>query len=260
MGSEQAFEVAVAGGGVVGAAAARALAGLRVALVCRENPPDFTTQGFDARVYALSPGSVAFLDRLGAWSAIEEVRKTPVHAMRVYGDDGASLIEFDAYRSGVGELAWIVEDRLLQQALWRGLKDQDGLTLYANSDLRDLQIGERQAELGLADGRALAAQLVVGADGARSLVRVQASIACGERPYGHTAVVANFASGKPHRNVAWQWFQGGSREGAVLALLPLPGDHVSMVWSVSSAEAARLMALDTEALAREVGAASHHVL
>jgi ubiquinone biosynthesis UbiH/UbiF/VisC/COQ6 family hydroxylase len=255
--AEQAFDVAVAGGGVVGAAAARALEGLRVALVCREEPPGPVPAGFDARVYALSPGSAAFLERLGAWSAID---KTPVHAMRVYGDDGASLIEFDAYRSGVGELAWIVEDRLLQQALWRGLKEQDGLALFSASDLRELRVGERQADLGLADGRAIAAQLVVGADGARSFVRAQAGIACEERPYGQTAVVANFACARPHRNVAFQWFEGGSRQGAVLALLPLPGDHVSMVWSVNATEAARLMALDAEALARAVAGASRHAL
>src|SRR6185369_16728150 len=66
------------------------------------------------------------------------------------------------------------------------------------------------------------------------------------------AVVANFACGRPHRNVAFQWFQGG----AVLALLPLPGDHVSMVWSTTDAEAARLLALSPAALAREVALAS----
>jgi ubiquinone biosynthesis UbiH/UbiF/VisC/COQ6 family hydroxylase len=69
--------------------------------------------------------------------------------------------------------------------------------------------------------------------------------------------VANFACGRPHRNVAFQWFQGGQKGGAVLALLPLPGDHVSMVWSTTDVEAARLLALAPEALAAEVAAASH---
>jgi ubiquinone biosynthesis UbiH/UbiF/VisC/COQ6 family hydroxylase len=83
-------------------------------------------------------------------------------------------------------------------------------------------------------------------------------------------VVANFACSRPHRNVAWQWFQGNRGNaaasggvgsgGAVLALLPLPGDHVSMVWSVRTADAARLLALDGEMLAREVAAAAQHAL
>ena len=260
MNAERQFDVAIAGGGLVGAAVARALAGMRIALVSREGRPGRAPQGFDARIYALSPGNAAFLDQLGAWSAIPEALRTPVHAMRVYGDDGDSRIEFDAYRTGCAELAWIVEDRQLQEALWRGLEGQQGLTLFPAASIQDLEFAERQASLSLADGRSLSAALVVGADGAQSFVRRRAGIASEERPYGQTAVVANFACAKPHRNVAYQWFQGGSRGGAVLALLPLPGDHASMVWSTGAGEAARLLSLEAPALAHEVAAASHGAL
>jgi 2-polyprenylphenol 6-hydroxylase len=262
---ERPFEVAIAGGALVGAALARALRGTRVALISQEprsgpaGAAEFDARvmmEFDARVYAISPGNAAFLSRLGAWSAIPETRRTPVYAMRVYGDDGASLIEFDAYRTGCSELAWIVEDGLLQEALWSGLQAQDGLTLFSASSLQELDLTGSRAVVSLADGRRLGAQLVVGADGARSLVRTHAGIPVEERAYGQSAVVANFACGRPHRNVAYQWFQGGQKGGAVLALLPLPGDHVSMVWSATDAEATRLLLLDPAALAREVCAVS----
>ncbi len=254
------FEVAIAGGGLVGAAVARALRGARVALISQEVPAAPQGSGFDARVYAISPANADFLGRLGAWSAIPSFHRTPVHAMRVHGDDGKSLIEFDAYRSGVSELAWIVEDRWLREALWRGLDGQEGLMLFADSSIRDLEISEQQAGISLEDGREIGAQLLVGADGARSLVRERAGIASEAHDYGQTAVVANFACARPHRNVAWQWFQGAEKEGAVLALLPLPGDHVSMVWSTATENAARLLALDAGALAREVSAAAQQAL
>ena len=258
MNAEGGFEVAIAGGALVGAALARALRGARVALISPERLSAFAREvAFDSRVYAISPGNTEFLSQLGAWGEIPEVRKTPVRAMRVYGDDGASLIEFDAYRTGCSELAWIVEDRLLQDALWSGLKGQDGLSLFAASSVRELEFPGTLAVVSLEDGRKLDAQLVVGADGAGSMVRAQAGIAVEERGYGQSAVVANFACGRPHRNVAFQWFQGGQKGGAVLALLPLPGDHVSMVWSTTGVEAARLLALSPEALAAEVAAASH---
>jgi ubiquinone biosynthesis UbiH/UbiF/VisC/COQ6 family hydroxylase len=258
MESKTCFEVAVVGGGMVRAALARALEGASVALVApRPAPPGAE---LDSRIYALSPGNAAFLARLGAWAMLPAERVTPVHAMRVFGDDGESLIEFDAYRSGASELAWIVEDRSLLEALWRGLETQPGLARFEDSALERLELEGARARVLLAGGRALEACLVAGADGARSLVRAQAGIASREQGYRQVAVVANFACGRPHRNVAWQWFQGPAREGAVLALLPLPGDRVSMVWSAAEADARRLLELDPAALCREVAQASHEAL
>ncbi len=250
-------DVAIVGAGTVGAALARALTGLSVALLSQERPRARPRgDAFDSRVYAISPGSAAFLERLGAWSGIPAGRVTPVHAMRVYGDDGKSLIEFDAYRAGVAELAWIVEDGLLQDALLDGLDARDGVRRRAPVECEQIEFGAASATLVLRGGERLEARLVVGADGAASRVRAQAGIACEERAYGQTAVVANFACERAHRNVAWQWFQGGP----VLALLPLPGEHVSMVWSTAEDEATRLLALEGKALAGEVASASRHSL
>jgi 2-octaprenylphenol hydroxylase len=249
------FDVAVVGGGLVGTALARALRGAPLALIAGDRPAP-QDPGFDSRVYAISPGNARFLGELQAWSRLPEGRATPVHVMRVYGDNGGSVLEFDAYRAGVSELAWIVEDGLLQAALWQGLELQDRLELFAPAECERIEISAGAVRLALRDRRMVSARLVVGADGARSLVRGQAGIAAEERPYGQVAVVANFACERPHRHVAFQWFQGGP----VLALLPLPGNRVSMVWSTAQNEAARLLALEPEALALEVAQASRHAL
>jgi len=253
------FDVIIVGAGLVGASFARAARGLSAALVAAAPRGAATvraTSGFDVRVYALSPGNAKFLRRLKVWQGIAPERLTPVQAMRVFGDDGRSLLEFDAYRCGVDALAWIVEDGLLQDALWRSLQTRDGLELIAPADCEQLEVAAERATVRLGDGRNLQAKLVVGADGAQSFVREGAGLGAAERAYGQTAVVANFACERPHANVAHQWFQGGP----VLALLPLPGSHVSMVWSVADAEAARLLVLDAEALCREVEHASRGVL
>jgi 2-octaprenylphenol hydroxylase len=240
-------ELVVVGGGPVGASLARAARGLSVALVANERRVPRTSEALDARVYALSPGNVAFLKELGAWRAMPEERLAPVHAMRIYGDQASSL-EFDAYGAGVPELAWIVEDAVLQDALWRGLEAE----VFAPAQCEVLRVEPKNVFLQLRDGRHIAAKLVVGADGANSFVRAQAGIAATERGYGQSAVVANFRCEKRHRNIAWQWFQ----RGAVLALLPLTGEHVSMVWSLPAPESGRISALEPQALCREVEAAA----
>ncbi len=235
------------GGGPVGASLARAVGGLAVALLAPERrvPRDSPYEGFDARVYALSPGNVEFLKALGA---MPQGPATPVHVMRIYGD-GGSRIEFDAYRAGVPALAWIVEDRLLQDALWRGLDAHIAVPEF-------IEVDAARAVVGLAGGGRLTCKLIAGADGARSFVRERAGIRVSEKAYGQSAVVANFACERSHAHTALQWFQGGP----VLALLPLPGNHVSMVWSLPAAEAQRVSALAPEALCREVEAATQGAL
>jgi 2-polyprenylphenol 6-hydroxylase len=215
--------------------------------VAHQRPPSIASRSFDARVYALSPGNVAFLREIGAWQAIPEDRVVAVHAMRIHGDD-SSRLDFDAYGAGVPALAWIVEDSLLQDALWQDLE----VDVLVPAQCDALNLEPDRALLRLDDQREISAKLVVGADGAHSFVRRQAGIAATDRDYGQSAVVANFRCEKPHANVAYQWFQGG----AVLALLPLAGHHVSMVWSLPTAEAKRISVLEDKALCQEAEAAA----
>jgi ubiquinone biosynthesis UbiH/UbiF/VisC/COQ6 family hydroxylase len=245
------YDLIVVGGGAVGTSLARAARGLRVVQIASEPAPSAPAEAapFDARIYMLSPGNVEFLRAIGAWQALDPGRVCPVRAMKVFGDAPGAEIEFDAYRSGVSELAWTVEDPALQAALRVGLQIESG-------KCSRLECDARRATLELSDGRRLEASLVVGADGAASFVRTAAGIEVRERSYGQIAVVANFACSKAHGQTAFQWFQGG----AVLALLPLAGGQASMVWSLPDDEARRIAALPAGELARQVEKASAGVL
>lgn len=251
------FDVVIVGGGLVGASLAAALkhSGLSLALVESQSGPEWDQQpNWDSRIYAISPGSRSFLEHSGAWSLMDASRIAPVEAMRVFGDRGAEL-EFSAYQMGVAELACILENRLLQHALWQVLRQQDDLTLFNPARCATLTFFPDHARLILEDGRELLARLVVGADGGNSWVRRQAGITVAPVDYQQHGVVANFSIERPHRGIAYQWFQ----PDGILALLPLPGDRVSMVWSVSPTYSSSLLAMSHDELCAQVTNASQQM-
>jgi ubiquinone biosynthesis UbiH/UbiF/VisC/COQ6 family hydroxylase len=250
------LDVIIIGGGLVGASLAAALrsSGLGIGLV-ESQPPDTRNKGWDSRIYAISPGNAAFLADCGAWQHLDMSRVQPVSAMRVFGDEGAEL-DFSAYQIGAPELNFILENRLLQRALWQELLQQENLTLFHPANCASLVWHEDYAALTLEDGRALHAKLIVGADGRDSWVRQQAGINASPTPYEQHGVVANFVAAKPHRGTAFQWFQ----TDGILALLPLPQQMVSMVWSVSPEKSSSLLSLPADVLCEQVSEASHHTL
>ncbi len=250
------FDIAIIGGGLVGASLASALknSGLRLALIEGQPLPSLDS-GWDSRIYAFTPGNVGFLKDCGAWQRLDVARVQQVEEMRVFGDTGSRL-NFSAYEIGAPELAFIVESRLLQHALWQGLSEQDNLTLIQPAQCAEMSLQDEAAHLKLKDGREIRAKLIVGADGRDSWARNQTLMPEVPTPYHQHGVVANFSISKAHRGIAYQWF---TPEG-ILALLPLPGKRISIVWSVSPEQSAELLALTHDELCNRVGAASNHIL
>jgi len=254
------FDVAIVGGGLVGLSLARALAGSGLSLALVDRAPASQQQrwepdGWDVRVYAVSPGSEAFLAQHGAWPEDAPERIAAVLEMQVFGDAPGSRIVFGAYEAHVARLASIVENRVLLAALWGALRAQPDMEVLAPAHCESVGFGEDAARLTLVDGTRLQARLLVAADGQESWLRAQAGIETHVQPYRQTAVVANFTCEQPHGGTAFQWF----RADGVLALLPLPGNRVSLVWSAEEALADELMALP-DALGTKVAEATGHRL
>ena len=195
-------------------------------------------QPWDVRVYALNHTAHTLLASLKVWGALDLARVAPVDSMVVNGDGKQpGDLAFDAFGAHVGSLAWIVEDRNLNQALDAALKFAPKVHVVSGR-AASLAAGDSGATVTLDSGAAIVSELVLGADGGQSWVRGQCDIGLDYRSYHQRAVVTNFSCEKPHHGVAHQWFTGA--EG-VVALLPLPGNRVSLVWSAPDTLADTLM-------------------
>lgn len=249
------FDVVIVGGGLAGLALAAALrrSALSVALV--EGKAPISPEGWDSRIYAISPGNASFLDEMGVWPHLDATRIGPVRAMEIHGDAGGRL-DFTAYGSGVSEMAWILESSLMQKELWETVKRQGNLRLLCPARPQALVFEDDAAHLALDDGRLLTARLIVAADGAESWTRAAAGIDVRFLPYDQLGVVANFTAEQPHRGTAFQWF----RRDGVLAWLPLPDNRISMVWSAAEEHGRELMAMDHAELADRVAEAGNRQL
>jgi 2-polyprenylphenol 6-hydroxylase len=253
--SGQSFDVVIVGGGMVGAALACAVAGkgMSIALVeAREPARTWPAGETDLRVSAISRASQRMLHRLGAWERILELGASPYRQMRVWDAVGGGRIRFDSEDLGEPDLGHIVENRVIQLALWERLESAADITLVCPGAITDLERLEDGSQLLLTDGRTINARLLIGADGRDSLVRELVGIATEGWDYGQRAIVANVTSDKWHEETAWQRFL----PTGPLALLPLRDGSCSLVWSAADELARELMAMDDAAFSTALTDAS----
>jgi 2-octaprenyl-3-methyl-6-methoxy-1,4-benzoquinol hydroxylase/2-octaprenylphenol hydroxylase len=247
-------DVAVVGGGMVGAATALALAraGFDTVLLEARAPTPWQPQDeVDLRVVGLAPSSIALLDDLGVWPSIREARAAAYAHMHVWDAASGAVIDFDAAAEGRRELGFIVENNLVQWMLWQAL-EAAGVRRACPSAVQSFEAREDHVRLQLADGETLSAALLVAADGSASPLRQLAGIGTRGRDYAQRAVVAHVHTERSHESTAWQRFL----PDGPLALLPLADGRSSLVWSLPDDQAQRVLALDDAAFCDALGVAS----
>lgn len=264
-------DVAIAGAGMTGLAAAIQLAdlGLKVEVLDQfgmdlstidDQAAQLMQGAFDSRVSALTLASVELLKSLGAWSHILSWRAEPYEKMHVWDGETRGEVDFDCFDIHEKQLGFIVENRLIVLGLLKAALDRANLKLNFASRIKTLgRFQESSRLIELEDGDLLSAQLVVGADGAHSNTRKQLGLATHEWDYGQHAVVATLEMTRPHQHTCWQRFT----EDGPLALLPLKtasAHHVSLVWSTSPKHAAELLEMDQDAFCAAVSFGSRDVL
>jgi 2-octaprenyl-6-methoxyphenol hydroxylase len=241
-------DIAIVGGGMVGASLAAGLAGTgrQVLLVEGVAFGTATQPSFDERTTALGNASRRIFEGLGVWPAIAPAAAA-IRTIHVSEAGRFGFARLNAAEQGIDAFGYVVANRCIGAALWQQLRASPGLTLHAPARVEEIDISAAGARFTVvSDGAApstVTARLMVGADGAHSQIRSAAGIAAGIEDYGQVAVVANVAADRPHAGTAYERFTAAGP----LAVLPLHDGSLAVIWACRPEHAQQLLELDDAA-------------
>lgn len=248
--ANQPTDVAIVGGGMVGGALALGLVqhGFTVEVIEQAKPSAFDASARpDVRISALSPASVSLLCGLGVWDAVLGMRAHPWRRLETWEWETA-LVAFDAAELKLPLLGYMVENNVLQLALWQTLEAHPQVTLRVPASLTALQHQQQHHVLHFDQGDPLIARLVVGADGANSQVRQMAGIGIYGWKYQQSCMLITVRCETSPGDSTWQQFTpSGPR-----AFLPLFADWASLVWYDTPARICQLQSLSMPQLQQEI--------
>lgn len=241
-------DVVIVGGGLNGPALALALAqgGLSVTVIDALPLAARDDAAFDGRSYALALASQKLLAAVGLWGGIAD-KAQPILGIKVsdgHAGMGPSpfVLEFDHAEIEEGPMGYMLEDRYLRHAFLQAMEAAPLITQISGETVVGQEVGAAGVQITLASGKTLNAALLVGCDGRKSGVAQRAGIKRTGWDYGQTALVCAIAHEKPHNGVAHQFFM----PPGPLAILPLPGNRSSIVWSETHDTARQIQALDDD--------------
>jgi len=249
----ESYDVAIVGGGMVGATLAVALAplGLRVALIEATAHDAADQPSFDERTTALSNGSRRILETLWVWPAVAAAA-TPIAKIHVSDQGHFGFARIDAREQGLAAMGYVLPNRALGRALWSRIAGESALHAYCPSEVLRVTPGSDAVGIVLRaqDGGelALSARLIVAADGVQSAVRNAFGIDSERRDYGQTALITTVLPQKFHDHVAYERFTGSGP----LALLPLADGRCTLVLTLAAADVAAALAWSDADFLREL--------
>lgn len=240
-------DVAIAGGGLVGASLALALAGLKLKVVLIEAAPFGAVDqpSFDDRTTALSNGSRRIFEGIDVWPLLEH-EATPIRRVHISDQGRFAFARIDAKEQNLQALGFVVVNRAMGAALWQRLQEES-VTILAPARVMSSELTgdyrELRCETGADATVRIEAKLVIAADGAKSAVRESAGIHATTWDYGQHALVTNVFTQRFHDHVAYERF---TPDGP-LALLPMSEGRMGLIWTFSPDTAEKVRSLDDPA-------------
>lgn len=246
------YDVAIVGGGMVGASFALALrdTSLRVLLIEGVQPDSATQPSFDERTTALGNGSRQIFESLGAWAGMA-AESAPIRSIHVSDAGRFGVARLDAKEQGIDAFGYVVANRVIGKVLWQALRAAKNIDVRVPAHVAAVTQDANGVTLEVRDdgkSELVSASLAVAADGAASVLRASAGIDAEVEDYDQVAIVVNAKTERPNNGEAFERFTASGP----LAVLPTAGGGYTAVWAARPERAAELMALGDEAFCAEL--------
>ena len=235
------YDVVIIGAGPAGLSFACSLAEkkIRTLIVERSSIESISNPQPDGREIAITHQSRKILNELGVWSLIDEDEVSLLKEAKVYSGSSNSLLDFDAKKSSIEALGYLVPNYLIRKGLYERVLQANNIDIVSDISVEDINTNNASAEVALSDGIKVKSRLVVAADSRFSEIRRKMGIPSLMKDFSKVMIVTRMEHEKSHNHVALECFNYGH----TLALLPLNGNVSSVVLTVSTDNSKEMLSL-----------------